>query len=80
VAFGIGAATSQPPEFLAYFESRGRRCCGSVSLQVRYIKSTFQCTVKRSMTVDFGPALNRGISPAWASMVEVKEETFCDCI
>jgi len=33
----------------------------------------------KSLTVDFRPALNRGGSPAWASMVEVIEETFCEC-
>jgi len=34
-----------------------------------------------SLTADFWPAKkNRGGSPAWAPMVKVKGETFCDCI
>jgi len=34
---------------------------------------------RKSLAVDFRPAKNRGGSPAWATMFEVKEETFCGC-
>jgi len=34
----------------------------------------------KSLTVDFRLAQNRGGSPAWASMVEMKEERFGECI
>jgi len=34
----------------------------------------------KKMIVNFRPVQNRGGSPAWASMVEVKDETFCECI